>query len=44
VLLVIGVLLNLLVGFLPVPGIGQVLGSMLRNAALIGIGITLPRT
>lgn len=44
VLLVIGVLLNLLVGLLPVPDIGQVLGSVLRNAALIGMGAALLRT
>lgn len=43
VLLVIGVLLNLLVGLLPVPDIGQVLGSVLRNAALIGMGVALVR-
>jgi len=42
-LLVIGVLLNLLVGFLPVPDIAQVLGSVLRNAALIGMGVALLR-
>jgi hypothetical protein len=41
VLLVIGVLLNLFVGLLPVPDIGQVLGSVLRNAALIGMGFAL---
>jgi hypothetical protein len=43
VLLVIGVLLNLLVGLLPVPDISQVLGSVLRNVALIGMGVALLR-
>jgi hypothetical protein len=43
VLLVIGVLLNLLVGLLPVPDISQVLGSVLRNVALKGMGVALLR-
>jgi hypothetical protein len=42
--LIAGVMLNLLIGSLPVPPIGQIIGSAIRNVALIGMGVALLRS
>lgn len=44
VLLIVGLLLNLLLTFLPLPEILQIIGSSIRNLGLAGIGFGLIRT
>lgn len=44
ILFIVGLLLNLLLTFLPLPEILQITGSSIRNLGLIGIGFGLLRT
>lgn len=44
ILFIVGLLLNLLLAFLPLPDILQITGSSIRNLGLIGIGFGLMRT
>ncbi len=44
ILFIVGLLLNLLLAFLPLPDILQIIGSSIRNLGLIGIGVGLLRT
>ena len=44
ILFIFGLLLNLLLTFLPLPDIMQIIGSSIRNLGLIGIGFGLIRT
>lgn len=44
ILFIVGLLLNLLLTFLPLPEILQIIGSSIRNLGLAGLGFEMLRT